>query len=111
DEVAPLLTERVSIAALNGPTSVVIAGDEDAAVAIAESFQAQGRKTKRLTVSHAFHSPHMDGMLENFRQVAERLTYEAPKIPIVSNLTGTLVSADEITTPDFWVRHVREAVR
>ncbi|MEU1948011.1 type I polyketide synthase, partial [Streptomyces sp. NPDC020125] len=111
DEVAPLLTERVSIAALNGPTSVVIAGDEDAALEIAASFEAQGRKTKRLTVSHAFHSPRMDGMLEAFREVAEGLTYEAPRIPIVSNLTGGVVSAEEITTADFWVRHVREAVR
>ncbi|MFE5161217.1 type I polyketide synthase [Streptomyces sp. NPDC056697] len=111
DEVLPLLTERVSIAALNGPTSVVIAGDEDAAVAIAAGFEAQGRKTKRLTVSHAFHSPRMDGMLDAFRQVAEGLTYEAPRIPIVSNLTGGVVAADEITTADFWVRHVREAVR
>ncbi|MFD0650381.1 type I polyketide synthase [Streptomyces malaysiensis subsp. malaysiensis] len=111
DEVAPLLTERVSIAALNGPTSVVVAGDEDEAVAIAASFEAQGRKTKRLTVSHAFHSPRMDGMLEAFREVAEGLTYEAPRIPIVSNLTGEVVSAEEITTADFWVRHVREAVR
>ncbi|WP_159066447.1 type I polyketide synthase, partial [Streptomyces hygroscopicus] len=56
DEVAPLLTERVSIAALNGPASVVIAGDEDAVLEIAAGFEAQGRKTKRLTVSHAFHS-------------------------------------------------------
>ncbi|MCQ8195439.1 type I polyketide synthase, partial [Streptomyces rugosispiralis] len=111
DEVAPLLTERVSIAALNGPTSVVIAGDEDAAVAIASGFEAQGRKTKRLTVSHAFHSPRMDGMLDAFREVAEGLSYEAPRIPIVSNLTGELVPAEEITTADFWVRHVREAVR
>ncbi|MBU3870280.1 SDR family NAD(P)-dependent oxidoreductase, partial [Streptomyces sp. 4503] len=111
DEVAPLLTERVSIAALNGPMSVVIAGDEDAALEIASSFEAQGRKTKRLTVSHAFHSPRMDGMLEAFREVAEGLSYEAPRIPIVSNLTGELVSAEEITTADFWVRHVREAVR
>ncbi|MGW7751634.1 type I polyketide synthase [Streptomyces violaceusniger] len=111
DEVTPLLTERVSIAALNGPTSVVIAGDEDAAAEIAGSFEAQGRKTKRLTVSHAFHSPRMDGMLEAFRQVAEGLTYEAPRIPIVSNLTGAIASAEEITTADFWVRHVREAVR
>ncbi|MGW5450283.1 type I polyketide synthase, partial [Streptomyces asiaticus] len=111
DEVLPLLTERVSIAALNGPSSVVIAGDEDAAGEIASGFEAQGRKTKRLTVSHAFHSPRMDGMLEAFREVAEGLTYEAPRIPIVSNLTGELISAEEITTPDFWVRHVREAVR
>ncbi|GDY42852.1 hypothetical protein SANT12839_037340 [Streptomyces antimycoticus] len=111
DEVAPLLTERVSIAALNGPTSVVIAGDEDEAVAIADGFEAQGRKTKRLTVSHAFHSPRMDGMLEAFREVAQGLTYEAPRIPLVSNLTGNVVSAEEITTADFWVRHVREAVR
>ncbi|MER8162634.1 type I polyketide synthase, partial [Streptomyces sp. NPDC094472] len=111
DEVAPLLGEQVSIAALNGPTSVVIAGDEDAALEIAASFEARGRKTKRLTVSHAFHSPRMDGMLEAFREVAEGLSYEAPRIPIVSNLTGELVSAEEITTADFWVRHVREAVR
>ncbi|MEU9968285.1 type I polyketide synthase [Streptomyces malaysiensis] len=111
EEVAPLLTERVSIAALNGPNSVVIAGDEDEALAIAAGFEAQGRKTKRLAVSHAFHSPRMDGMLEAFREVAEGLTYEASRIPIVSNLTGTVVRAEEITTPDFWVRHVREAVR
>ncbi|MGW7623318.1 SDR family NAD(P)-dependent oxidoreductase, partial [Streptomyces antimycoticus] len=111
DEVLPLLTDRVSIAALNGPTSVVIAGDEDAAEQIAAGFEAQGRKTKRLTVSHAFHSPRMDGMLDAFREVAEGLSYEAPRIPIVSNLTGTVVSAEEITSPDFWVRHVREAVR
>ncbi|MFG2578126.1 type I polyketide synthase [Streptomyces malaysiensis] len=111
DEVTPLLTEGVSIAALNGPTSVVIAGDEDAAVSIAASFEAQGRKTKRLTVSHAFHSPLMDPMLEAFRKVAESLTYEAPKIPVVSNLTGTIAPADEIATAGFWVRHVREAVR
>jgi acyl transferase domain-containing protein/short-subunit dehydrogenase/acyl carrier protein len=111
DEVAPLLTERVSIAALNGPMSVVIAGDEDAASEIAAGFEAEGRKTKRLTVSHAFHSPRMDGMLEAFREVAQGLSYNTPRIPIVSNLTGELVSAEEITSPDFWVRHVREAVR
>ncbi|WP_269859739.1 acyltransferase domain-containing protein, partial [Streptomyces sp. RPT161] len=93
------------------PTSIVIAGDEAAALEIAAGFEAQGRKTKRLTVSHAFHSSHMDGMLDAFREVAAGLTYEAPRIPIVSNLTGSLVTTEEIGTPDFWVRHVREAVR
>ncbi|MFD7932595.1 SDR family NAD(P)-dependent oxidoreductase, partial [Streptomyces sp. NPDC059742] len=108
DEVLPLLTDRVSIAAVNGPRSVVVAGDEDAAVAVAEAFP--DRKTKRLTVSHAFHSPHMDGMLEDFRRVVEGLSFEAPRIQVVSNLTGAVVS-DEMGSAEFWVRHVREAVR
>ncbi|MFD6879012.1 type I polyketide synthase [Streptomyces sp. NPDC060075] len=109
DEVLPLLTDRVSIAAVNGPQAMVIAGDEDAALAVVESLP--GRKTKRLTVSHAFHSPHMDGMLADFRKVIEGLTFGAPRIPIVSNLTGALVTDGEMGTTDFWVRHVREAVR
>ncbi|MFD7917557.1 type I polyketide synthase, partial [Streptomyces sp. NPDC059752] len=108
DEVLPLLTDRVSIAAVNGPRSVVVAGDEDAARAVVEAFA--DRKSKRLTVSHAFHSPHMDGMLEDFRRVVEGLSFGAPRIPVVSNLTGALVS-DEMGSAEFWVRHVREAVR
>ncbi|MET9701373.1 acyltransferase domain-containing protein, partial [Streptomyces sp. NPDC006529] len=108
DEVLPLLTERVSIAAVNGPASVVVAGDEDAVLAVVEVFA--DRKSKRLAVSHAFHSPHMDGMLEDFREVLGGLEFAAPRIPVVSNLTGALVS-DEMGSADFWVRHVREAVR
>ncbi|WP_453083005.1 SDR family NAD(P)-dependent oxidoreductase [Streptomyces naganishii] len=111
EEVTPYLTDVVSIAAVNGPASVVIAGDESAVLDIAATFEEQGRKTRRLTVSHAFHSPHMDGMLADFRKVAEGLSYAAPAIPLVSNLTGTVVGEEEVSRPEFWVRHVREAVR
>ncbi|MFC3585514.1 type I polyketide synthase, partial [Streptantibioticus rubrisoli] len=110
-EVAPLLVEGVSIAAINGPTSIVIAGDEDAVLDIAARLEQQGRRTKRLTVSHAFHSPHMDGMLAEFRRVAQVVEYQPPRIPIVSTLTGTTATAEQLCSPEYWVRHVREAVR
>ncbi|MCH0567474.1 type I polyketide synthase, partial [Streptomyces sp. MUM 2J] len=102
---------RVSVAAVNGPLSTVVAGDEDAVLAVAELWRERGRKTRRLRVSHAFHSPRMDPMLDAFREVASTLTYHAPRIPVVSNLTGRPVSAEQICTPDYWVRHARDAVR
>ncbi|WSC33866.1 type I polyketide synthase (plasmid) [Streptomyces sp. NBC_01768] len=111
DEVLPLLVAGVSIAALNGPRSTVISGDEDAVLEIAAHFEGEGRKTKRLRVSHAFHSPRMDAMLDDFRKVAEGLTFNAPQLSIVSDVTGAVLSAEEIQDPEYWVRHVREAVR
>ncbi|MFJ4923928.1 type I polyketide synthase [Streptomyces sp. NPDC088725] len=113
DEVAPLLAGRedqVSIAAVNGPQAVVIAGDESAALEIAAHFEALERKTSRLRVSHAFHSPLMDPMLADFRRVVEELTFHEPALPVVSNLTGELTT-EALGNAEYWVRHVRETVR
>ncbi len=114
EELAPTLAgrgDRVVLAAVNGPSAVVISGEEQDVLDLAGVWQEQGRKTKRLRVSHAFHSPLMGPMLESFAEIAESLSYAAPQIPIVSNLTGEPASAEELCSADYWVRHVREPVR
>nr|WP_197289612.1 type I polyketide synthase [Saccharothrix sp. NRRL B-16348] len=105
-DVRAALEDGVTIAAVNGPASTVVSGEEQAVLRVAARFA----KSRRLRVSHAFHSPLMDPMLEDFRRVAEKLTYHAPTVPVVSNVTG-LLAGDEMRTPDYWVRHVSRAVR
>jgi acyl transferase domain-containing protein len=107
-DVRPLLNDRVAIAAVNGPASVVVSGDEPAVLAVAAEFAGRGVRTKRLSVSHAFHSPHLDPMLDEFRAAADKVTYHPAEIPVLSNVSGALA---EPFTADYWVRHVREAVR
>ena len=110
EEVLPLLVPEVGIAAVNGPTSVVISGAEDKVAAIAGQLRADGRRVHQLAVSHAFHSPLMDPMLDEFGTVAAGLAIGKPTIPIVSNVTGQLAS-DDFASPAYWKRHIREAVR
>jgi acyl transferase domain-containing protein/thioesterase domain-containing protein/acyl carrier protein len=105
------LEARVALAAVNGPAAIVLSGDEEAVLELAGVWKERGRKTRRLRVSHAFHSPRMDGMLDEFAAVARGLTFAAPRIPIVSNLTGAPLSAEEVCDPAYWVRHVRAPVR
>ncbi|MFB7455000.1 acyltransferase domain-containing protein, partial [Streptomyces sp. NPDC056194] len=108
-EVVPLLTPGVSVAAVNGPRSVVVAGVESEVVALTGALE--GRRSSRLRVSHAFHSPLMEPMLDGFRRVVEGLSFAEPVVGLVSNVTGGLVPAGVVSVPEYWVRHVREAVR
>ncbi|WP_244902741.1 acyltransferase domain-containing protein, partial [Streptomyces griseoruber] len=111
DEVLPLLGDEVGIAAVNGPQALVISGAAQAVEEIADRFRVQDRKATALRVSHAFHSPLMEPMLEEFRAVAEGLSYGQPRIPIVSTVTGEVAAVEEVTSPEYWVEHVRRPVR
>ena len=110
EEVRPLLSADVGIAAVNGPASVVISGAQDAVIAIADRLRADGRRVHQLAVSHAFHSPLMDPMTDEFGTVAAGLGIGQPTIPIVSNVTGQL-AGEEFASAGYWKQHIREAVR
>ncbi|MET9887840.1 SDR family NAD(P)-dependent oxidoreductase, partial [Streptomyces sp. NPDC006430] len=107
---------RISVAGLNGPRQTVISGDEAAVATVVGHFRGRGRRTRRLEVSHAFHSPHMDGMLDAYLDVARQCTFEAPRIPLVSTVTGAwtgpdLAAGEGMRAPEYWVRQVRDTVR
>ncbi|WAN68825.1 type I polyketide synthase [Moorena producens JHB] len=103
-------TNQVAIAAINGPESVVISGEAAAIGAIVNKLESESIKTKQLQVSHAFHSPLMAPMLAEFAAVAQQITYHQPKIPVISNVTGTIADKS-IATADYWVEHVVKPVR
>ncbi len=113
DEVAEALadSEGVGIAAVNGPTSVVVSGDEAGVLAIAARFAEAGRRTRRLAVSHAFHSPLIDPMLAELETTVGGLTLSPPTVPIISTLTGKVLTEEEATDPAYWSRQARGAVR
>ncbi|MEU7359055.1 type I polyketide synthase [Streptomyces olivaceoviridis] len=105
DDVRPFLGAGVDIAAVNQPSSVVLSGDEDAVLAAADALRAQGRKAKRLQVSHAFHSARMDPMLAEFRAAIADVTWQPARIRVVAHQDG------DMTSTDYWVEHVRRTVR
>ncbi|MBL0804450.1 acyltransferase domain-containing protein, partial [Streptomyces albidoflavus] len=114
EEVAPLVAAdpaRLSVAALNGPRATVLSGFREAVEEQAAHWTAQGRRTRLLRVSHGFHSPQMDPVLDAFREVVRELEFAAPRIPVVSNVTGDLAGPDLLSSPEYWVTHVRATVR
>jgi acyl transferase domain-containing protein/acyl carrier protein/ribosomal protein S18 acetylase RimI-like enzyme len=102
--------DRVALAALNGPSQTVISGEREAIQRVVAELEADGLRCSRLPVSHAFHSPLMESMQPAFREVAEQIAYARPRIPLVSNVTGT-ADPETCASADYWVRHIREPVR
>jgi len=101
----------LGLAAVNGPEACVLSGEASALAALETRARELGMKTKQLRVSHAFHSPLMEPMLDELRAVAARLHFAQPVLPIVSNVTGRLAEPSELCTPEYWVQHVRQPVR
>ncbi len=99
------------VAAINGPRSVIVSGDAEPVRAVAARFQALGRRTRQLQVSHAFHSQRMAPMLEAFARVARTIDYRPSRIPIVTNLHGALAEPDSMCNPEYWVRQICAPVR
>ncbi len=110
ESLAPYIG-RLGVAAVNAPGSIVVSGDEDALAEWEQAEEEAGRKTKRLDVSHAFHSHRMEPMLAEFEQVVSGLDLKPPRIPIVSNLSGEELSAEQATSPAYWASQIRQPVR
>ncbi|WP_375773034.1 SDR family oxidoreductase [Archangium gephyra] len=110
-ELTPLLPAGVSIAAVNAPSMLVASGTPEGISALEATLTGRGVETRRLLVSHAYHSAMVEPVLESFARELARVRLSPPKLPYVSTLTGTWVTAEQATDPRTWVRHVRETVR
>ncbi|GHF08356.1 type I polyketide synthase [Streptomyces morookaense] len=113
-DLAPWLAgraRRVSVAAVNASDTVVVSGADEDITELEADWAARGRRTRRLRVSHAFHSPLMEPMLAEFGTVLAGLTAHDPDIPVISNLTGEMATAEQLRSPEYWTAHVRQAVR
>jgi acyl transferase domain-containing protein/NADPH:quinone reductase-like Zn-dependent oxidoreductase/acyl carrier protein len=110
-ELAPLLGDELSLAAVNAPGSSVASGSNEAVAALAETLKTRGVEARRLQTSHAFHSRMMDPILPEFTALVEKVARHAPTLPYVSNLTGTWITAEQAIDPAYWAQHLRGAVR
>src|SRR5712691_2851374 len=111
EKINPILGSALSLAAINGPSLCVVSGPIEAVDALQEQLSEQGVATRRLHTSHAFHSAMMQPIVASFTEQVKKVNLKAPKIPYVSNLTGTWISAAEAMDADYWARHLRQTVR
>jgi acyl transferase domain-containing protein/NADPH:quinone reductase-like Zn-dependent oxidoreductase/acyl carrier protein len=110
-EVMSSSSTRIAIAALNGPHQTVVSGSGKEMDTLLARLSSAGVKYRELAVSHAFHSPLMDPILEPFEHVAAKIPFSTPRLRLVSNLTGDVISPVELTRPSYWRRHIREPVQ
>jgi len=111
DEARPFLARGLSFAAINGPSLCVLSGPVSAIGEAQEALVARGVDCTRVHINVAAHSAMLEPILHEFEVFCRSVTFEPPKIPLVSNLTGTWVDGAEITDPAYWVRHLRSTVR
>lgn len=110
-EIQPLLTEELSLAASNGPSYCVVSGVAEAIAQLQQQLEAKGIGCRRLHTSHAFHSPMMEPILQPFTEHLQKLQLHPPKIEFISNVSGTWIAVAEATDPKYWVKHLRQTVR
>jgi len=111
DAIQPFLNEKLSIAVINSPSRCVISGKKEDISNLRKELTHNSIIVRELHTSHAFHSNMMEPILEEFAQEVGQITLNIPQIPFVSNVSGTWISPEEVTTPDYWVRHLRQTVR
>jgi len=110
-EGGPSVAIAIAIAAVNAPGQVVVSGAAEAVRRLCEQLSARGLRCQPLTVSHAFHSPLVDPVLDRFEAAAAQVAWHRPSLRVISNLTGQAATADTLASPQYWRRHMREAVR
>ena len=110
-KITDLLTGQLSIAAVNSPKLCLVAGPHEELKAFADQLETHEIAFKLLPTSHAFHSSMMDPIVEDFKKIVSQVALSAPKIPIVSTVTGKVLTEDEATDPMYWARHLRNTVR
>src|SRR5207253_554091 len=111
DQVAQLLRDDLSLAAVNGPGLCVVSGTTDAIARLEQELSRREVEHTRLKISVAAHSHMLEPILDEFRAFLRAVRLSAPTMPFISNLSGTWITADEATDPEYWVRHLRQTVR